>query len=321
MESADSDITHDPREDTQFHCQAWEHVLQLGRKQTVLHSFGRLRTLSAFALRESDSTEKTDFSRTHNRLTASKSPVYLTLAPEQGASCTGAGTRLVDGRFGWLGCENGRTGRGRQQSMAIIPTRAGQLTLPEVRVAWWNVDSDQPEIASLPTRVIEVRPAPAAAEPGPTERPVSELSPPEVPMESTDAEVAASAEWWPWLTLGLALAWLATLALWFADRRRSATGAAHAEPAPRRADPGKALAEVRNACRSGEPRAVKDALLDWGAATWPDSPPAGLGQLAARCGEPIAERISGLERRLYGKDDAWSADGLVAQGKSTNRDR
>ena len=63
------------------------------------------------------------------------------------------------------------------------------------------------------------------------------------------------------MTLALSLAWLVTLVLWFADRRRSSARKEAAAPEPRRVDSGKALAAVDRACRNGDAPAVRDALL------------------------------------------------------------
>ncbi|WP_269619567.1 BatD family protein [Zhongshania sp. BJYM1] len=47
----------------------------------------------------------------------------------------------------------------RSESLAIIPTHAGEFVLPEVRIAWWNTDSDRAEFAVLPERKFTVAPA------------------------------------------------------------------------------------------------------------------------------------------------------------------
>ena len=55
----------------------------------------------------------------------------------------------------------------RSESLAIIPTRAGEFVLPEVRIAWWNTDSNKAEYAVLPERKFTV--APAVANDGDTQ--------------------------------------------------------------------------------------------------------------------------------------------------------
>tara|TARA_R110001592_G_scaffold63585_11_gene194943 strand:- start:33618 stop:35330 length:1713 start_codon:yes stop_codon:yes gene_type:complete len=52
----------------------------------------------------------------------------------------------------------------RSESLAIIPTRAGEFVLPEVRIAWWNTDSNRAEFAVLAERKFIVAPAIASGE-------------------------------------------------------------------------------------------------------------------------------------------------------------
>jgi hypothetical protein len=52
----------------------------------------------------------------------------------------------------------------RSESLAIIPTRAGEFVLPEVRIAWWNTDSNRAEFAVLAERKFIVAPANANSE-------------------------------------------------------------------------------------------------------------------------------------------------------------
>jgi hypothetical protein len=47
----------------------------------------------------------------------------------------------------------------RSESLAIIPTRAGEYVLPEIRIAWWNTDSNRAEFAVLPEHKFTVAPA------------------------------------------------------------------------------------------------------------------------------------------------------------------
>lgn len=43
-----------------------------------------------------------------------------------------------------------------QQSIAIVPTKSGPITLPEVRIPWWNLKTDTLEYAILPEQTITV---------------------------------------------------------------------------------------------------------------------------------------------------------------------
>ena len=44
----------------------------------------------------------------------------------------------------------------RQDSMAIIPVRSGKITLPELKIDWWNTDTQQQETTILPAKTLSV---------------------------------------------------------------------------------------------------------------------------------------------------------------------
>lgn len=44
----------------------------------------------------------------------------------------------------------------RKESYTLVPRKAGQYTLPEIKLAWWNVDADKIEYATLPEKIIMV---------------------------------------------------------------------------------------------------------------------------------------------------------------------
>ena len=47
-----------------------------------------------------------------------------------------------------------------QQSLAIVPTQSGRITVPEMRIPWWNIETNRLEYAILPAQTVDV----AAAE-------------------------------------------------------------------------------------------------------------------------------------------------------------
>ncbi|MCW8107778.1 BatD family protein [Alteromonas ponticola] len=47
----------------------------------------------------------------------------------------------------------------RKESLAVIPTQAGDFVLPEITVPWFNVLTEKTEYATLPARTITVQPA------------------------------------------------------------------------------------------------------------------------------------------------------------------
>lgn len=92
-------------------------------------------------------------------------------------------------------------------SYAIIADKAGSLTLPEVRVRWWNTKTNQPDEAVLSAVTLQV-----AANP----QQVQQAEPTAAITTAADRTPAAQISDWhfsysSWLLLGL---WLLTLAAW-----------------------------------------------------------------------------------------------------------
>ncbi|WP_339800217.1 hypothetical protein [uncultured Marinobacter sp.] len=101
-----------------------------------------------------------------------------------------------------------------EQSIALVPVAAGNLVLPEIRVHWWDVTTDEPRVAVLPARRYTVMPSPGSSEPIATTA--------EEPAENSDPTVdtTASTGFWPWLSLLFGLGWAGTGCLWWCQRRK-----------------------------------------------------------------------------------------------------
>ena len=203
----------------------------------------------------------------------------------------------------------------RIEKLALIPTRPGRYTLPAIQVPWWNTKTQKQEIARLPSRVIDV--APAANQPaGTNTQPLPGNNQAVAPQSGGGAPVAnqaagsTSAGFWPWVSLALALGWLATLLLWLRSvlQRRSVT---EKEVPASKPDPAAALKRLRIACRDNDPQAAKQALLQWGLARWPERGLHSLDAIASATGGTAAEQIRLLSDRLYRPGAAeWQGDAL-----------
>jgi len=212
--------------------------------------------------------------------------------------------------------------------IALVPTRAGELMLPEIRVPWWDTTADQERVAVIPPRRVQVEPAPGEpASPPPAtaaaNRPaatapgqVTADAPPAARDTGIDSSATDSTKVpWPWLTLLFALAWLATLS-WNLLRRSGRGGTGQVAAARMKPQRGEAAARtrVRRACTAADPRAARGALLDWGLARWPHDPPRGLGDIGTRlgpAGRATADVLEHIDRAVYAPGGAaW--DGAAA---------
>ncbi|MBU6247424.1 MAG: BatD family protein [Xanthomonadaceae bacterium] len=200
----------------------------------------------------------------------------------------------VDG--GWI------TGH-REHRFAIVPSRAGPLTLPAVTVKWWNVVTDQAETATIPSHTIQVLPAIGAATP-----PAGAASAPPSAATSAAPEVApasrvvpAARSPWMWIALAVGALWLLTLAalLW---RRRGGSVRTVESAGPERGsavNPAARREAFLRAAREGDAAVRARTLLAWAQAERP-----GLRHLeAVACALDSDEQraaIAALERACYG---------------------
>ncbi|MBW8374431.1 BatD family protein [Stenotrophomonas sp.] len=117
---------------------------------------------------------------------------------------------------------------------AIVPRQPGSLTVPGLRMAWWDVAAGQPRNASLPDLQLDIAAGVGgnAAPPLPVD--TTSALPGEPAAASTDLQLApaqGAPRPWGWIALsaGLAVLWLLTL-VWGWRRR--------GRPVPARSAPG-----------------------------------------------------------------------------------
>ena len=197
----------------------------------------------------------------------------------------------------------------RSVSYAVIAQTAGDITLAGVKLPWWNVNTQRWEVAELPPRPLHVAPSTEAAEASP------DATAAEEPAAAPASATREGSSYWPLVTAVIALAWLATLALWWRSRtsrprKPSPTAAAKtdAKPALR-----KILRDLSSACAVSDPAAARNALLSYADVRFAPSSPRSLGALAALLSEPVAREVLALEAHIYGAAaGAWRGDGLKA---------
>jgi hypothetical protein len=202
--------------------------------------------------------------------------------------------------------DRGVTGR-LEQTVAIIPSKPGTFTIPSIELDWWNTGTDSEEQLHLPAHVLHVI-ANSAVSP-----PVQSSSAPVAgtpTKTSIPAPAPASRTGW-WISAALAVLWLSTLLLWWWDRRRAVSLRPAEDPGAHEVSRRRAEKELREACRAGEPRAARDALLDWARVCWPERSPRSLGTLGGLVDDTLAAEISTLQQALYAPDHApWHGEGL-----------
>ena len=202
----------------------------------------------------------------------------------------------------------------RTTIVGIVPTRPGSITIPEIKIPWWNTQTDSLELAVIPESTYTVEGS--ATDPASISQP---LFLPSIPGSGSDKVTIPSSgstqpAFWMIVSGCLALAWLMTLMLWL---RQYHLGSRAPSPAD-----GVQLAHVRDtadlyrrlvsACQKNQPSATQNLLFLWGKAKFPsiDSTRELAGELDS---EQLEAEINQLETCLYSPepDTAWNGKTLL----------
>ncbi|PKG58925.1 hypothetical protein CXF83_15590 [Shewanella sp. Choline-02u-19] len=133
------------------------------------------------------------------------------------------------------------------QTTAIVATKAGTYTLPEIKVPWWNPHLKQQQYATLPARTVVVTRGEIAES-------VNIHQPPNTIQTTT-------AGYWPWLTAGFALLWLLTLMLWLNARKKQAVSTTKSDDRNPVTINNSARKLLEQSCAAKEPTKVINALI------------------------------------------------------------
>ena len=197
----------------------------------------------------------------------------------------------------------------RQDSAAVVPVRSGTYQVPEIRIPWWNTQTEQLEYAVLPEREINV----AAAE-------ITDLTTEPV-LPATPIDIAATPltnptrHWlggpiWPMVSAISTLGWILTLLYLWRVRRSTAPNKPHAPDTSAEKQVFKQLLAV---CADNNAARTRGAIIDWIAAFKPKASPVSLDEVAKLLGdEEFTREIDTLDTCLYSSDqDHWDGTSLA----------
>ena len=197
----------------------------------------------------------------------------------------------------------------RQDSAAVVAIRPGTFLIPEIRIPWWNTQTEQLEYAVLPEREINV----AAAEiTDLTAEPVLSA----IPIDITATPLTnPTRHWlggpiWPIVTAISTLGWILTLLYLWRVRRSTAPNKPHAPDTSAEKQVFKQLLAV---CADNNAARTRGAIIDWIAAFKPKASPVSLDEIAKLLGdEEFSREIDTLDTCLYSSDqDHWDGTSLA----------
>lgn len=193
-------------------------------------------------------------------------------------------------------------------TIGIVPIEEGRLTLPEIRIPWWNTETDRPEVAIIPEATYTVLPAIGSVSVAPT-IPVTATR-----RETQNAPQSASSPYWMIFAIAFGLMWLLTTWQWWSVKSRLAELEDEPEaslPSFETPDEIRAFKSLSTACKSNNAAETHRHLFLWGTARFP--PIECIQDLKSIANsEAFTQALEDLELALYspGEHGTWQGGEL-----------
>lgn len=200
----------------------------------------------------------------------------------------------------------------REFRYAVVPEKAGELVLPEIRLAWWDTVNDTERVAILPEHRVTVLPPALAV---PTNGVTSAEPAPGTAV--TDSAISPGSTLWRILALVFAALWLVTLVLWWRKPGAGKSAGPGVQAAP--SDEQAFLGAVQKAAKSGDARKTHVALGRWLRHFGPAGAHGSLMGFATVVKDPaLASEIRQLDVVAYGQGAPvnWSGDAFWSAFKA-----
>jgi len=219
----------------------------------------------------------------------------------------------------------------RIQKIAVVPARAGALTIPEIKISWWDITEDKEREVTLPERTIEVLPSedgnygqqpkihkqPDTAvdtAASTTENAIDTIEPSKTPIISWDSDG------WKMIAIASLFLWFIT-AIYLAVRKSSSNRQTDEKETPQSAEQSQfTLKDMQDACKNHSATKARKAILGWCADHKYNENIRSLSDLAGCVNNnDLSEQLKLLERHLYAADQKqWNGATLLPFLKQLN---
>lgn len=210
--------------------------------------------------------------------------------------------------------ESGVQGK-RIESIAIVPTQAGAITLPDITLKWWDTEADQMRETVLKGRTLEVLPAPGTNK---SSADITDKKPAAQETQPSPAPGAgqtnATSNSLLWLLVGsniLLLMVASTFAYLWSRKRRSAISLEHIQSAPLLSDKAE-LKRIRMCAANEDYPGLRQAIIDWARKHWQSDTLHSLDQVARRAdNEKLTIAFKALDTALYSGQSGQQPDAQI----------
>lgn len=192
----------------------------------------------------------------------------------------------------------------RKIKMALIATKPGEFTLPEMTIRWWDLKANQLRFTHLPSRIIRVDEGAIAMA-----TPVPALSPSILAeTENLDEKIVRQnmLPAWAWGLIGLNLIWIASCIKKIYQSLFKQLPNTEPQSFSRR----QARSLLKQACHANDAKQAEIHLLAWATAILPQNKTNNLMAIKPYFSSPLKEAINDLNAALYSRNSSWEGQSL-----------
>ncbi len=204
--------------------------------------------------------------------------------------------------------DNGIVGT-RTESLALVPNRAGEMTIPGIEVRWWDTTKQRMQTANLPAKRVDVSASDSINSlPQMTDSPLQAMQPIEPATQAQYLEDKRSSI----LTLSLVaniLLLSGIAALIFIRRSRKRLTAERPGPVTSaRLNLKQCMKAIEIEANKNNLMAMRDSIMTWGRCLFAETPPTTLKVLAQLLDDgALKTQFDQLDRQLFKGEDADDA--------------
>lgn len=181
----------------------------------------------------------------------------------------------------------------KQAKVVLIPSKAGQLTIPAISLKWWDLKEDQVREAKLPETVIQVQEGAATMNtPAVLQAALSPTVDDHKPVIQT-----RSLPSWVWFLVasnGVLMCILAFV-LYRYFKPNTTKNTKH---------------QFKQVCLNGDAKQAEAYLLAWAGNIYPQEKPFNLVKMKRYVPAPFQQALNELYEALYGKKNEWNGESL-----------
>jgi BatD DUF11 like domain len=202
----------------------------------------------------------------------------------------------------------------RQDSAALVPVQHGEITLPEIRIPWWDTESKTVRYAVLPARNIEITASGAGAA-APVLQPIDPIQTAAPAISSAEH---SSALRWKILSGISSLGWLLTIIYLLTRKDNNARPTGLRSTGDRNSSERKLFKELLGACKENNSLHVSELLGKWASSIGDGRNIHSPGEAArALDDDQLGSLVDELEKSLYAAGEhAWQGDALAEHLKT-----